>query len=279
MIRFSADQPFDLRVSGLPFPEPVSDHERIANVLWLLQDNPKGRAPLPAPDGDAPRFAAVVPSPDEHATVEDVLARMAASDAQADAGQQSGEPSPQIGQSLLAQSSGGSSGKRRSTIANPMQDPKFNDFFNRHYEPVAKIGRQFGVDPSLILGLSAHESLWGTSRLATQLNNPFGQTPDGVNPTTFSSVDAAWEQWGKDHGLRVQDVGSDAEKFVDRLLIDNRNVYGPRLGGDRLGAYNSRRPPLGDPAWRGKVLEVINGVRLRLPLWQTANGMLPQREE
>ncbi len=45
-------------VADLPFPYPGSDHQRIANALWLLDNYPSGRALLPAETDklDAPRL-------------------------------------------------------------------------------------------------------------------------------------------------------------------------------------------------------------------------------
>ena len=268
MLRFSKVQPTELRVSDLPFPQPFSDSDRIANALWLLENNPTGRALLPAEyrDDAGPRFAAIVPAANDHAIADGIAARLA----EETASRQSGGIQPQVGPVLLAQNTGGGSGQ---------QDPKFYNFFDRHYEPVAKVAAQIGVDPALILGLSAHESNWGTSGFATKLNNPLGYTPDGKKPMAFPSVDDAWNRWVQTHGPRVQGAGGDAEAFVDRLLLDNRYVYGPTVGSDRLGAYNSQQPPVGDPDWRDKALGAIHSVRRRLLQWQAARGTLPQREE
>ena len=275
MLRFSKIQPAEVRVSDLPFPRPVFDSDRIANVLWLLDNNPTGQALLPAEyhDEDTPRFAAAVPAANDHATADDIAARLAEETASG-AGPQSGGIPPQIGPVLLAQSPGASSNRPAATpgVTQP-QDPKFNDFFDQHFEPVAKVATHLGIDPTLILGVAAHESGWGQSRQAMQLNNPFGRTPDGKTPTVFPSVGNAWAAWANTHGSRVENLGDDAEAFVDRLLLDNRNVYGPTIG-DRRGAYNSDNPA----QWRSGVLNSIRSVRNRLPQWQ-AQQSLPSREE
>jgi len=78
----------------------------------------------------------------------------------------------------------------------------------------------------------------------------------------YSSYQAAWEQWAKDWGGRVMGIGSDANAFVTNLLRDNRGIFGPTIGGDHRGAYNSE-----DPDWKDKVLRTIQSVRKRLPLW------------
>jgi hypothetical protein len=264
-----------LRVSDLPFPQPYSDSDRIANALWLLDNNPTGQALLPAEyrDDAGPRFAAVVPAANDHAIADGIAARLAEENTAA-AGRQSGDIQPQIGPVLLAQNTGGKSGHTSSRYpVVPPQDAKFHDFFNQHYEPVARVATQLGVDPTLILGVAAHESGWGQSRQATQLNNPFGRTPDGKTPTVFPSVGDAWAAWAKTHGSRIESLGGDAEAFVDRLLLDNRNVYGPTIG-DRRGAYNSDKPA----QWRTGVLDAIRSVRNRSPQWQTLQSF-PLREE
>lgn len=67
------------RVSDLPFPYPASDHHRLANALWLLDNNPSGRALLPAEADDAtdaPRFAAIAPGTSDRAMASAVYDRM-----------------------------------------------------------------------------------------------------------------------------------------------------------------------------------------------------------
>ena len=104
MLRFSQVQPAELRVSDLPFPQPFSDSDRIANALWLLDNNPTGQALLPAEyhDEAAPRFAATAPAANDHATADDIASRLAEENTP-DVGQESGDMPPQNGQLLLAQ--------------------------------------------------------------------------------------------------------------------------------------------------------------------------------
>lgn len=69
-------------VADLPFPNPASDHQRIANALWLLDNNPSGQALLPAEndDIDVPRFGGFVPSTSDSATARALHDRVAAID-------------------------------------------------------------------------------------------------------------------------------------------------------------------------------------------------------
>jgi hypothetical protein len=119
------------------------------------------------------------------------------------------------------------------------------------------------VDVTHLLGLAAYESGWGTNRHTREFNNPFGVTPDGVNPTHFDSISDAWQYWGRTFGPRVANTGPNASRFINNLLLDNRNVYGPTIGGDRRGAYNSVNPD-----WGAGVSATIRSVQQRLPLWQ-----------
>lgn len=66
-------------VADLPFPNPASDHQRIANALWLLDNNPSGQALLPAEtdEMDTPRFGAVVPPTSDSAMARAIHDRFA----------------------------------------------------------------------------------------------------------------------------------------------------------------------------------------------------------
>jgi hypothetical protein len=149
--------------------------------------------------------------------------------------------------------------------AQPPLDPesKFAKFFELNYDAAAEQAAIYNVDVALLLGVSALESGWSTNNQTREVNNPFGATPDGVTPIPFKSIGDAWKYWGRTFGPRVLNVGSDASRFVDNLLLDNRNVYGPTVGGDRRGSYNSVNPD-----WRPDVLGTIEGVRRRLPRWR-----------
>lgn len=67
-------------------------------------------------------------------------------------------------------------------------------FLDRNYLPAFMMGRVNDVDASLLLGLSAYESAWGTSNAGAQRNNPFGATPggDATRGITYGSVEHAW---------------------------------------------------------------------------------------
>lgn len=93
---------------------------------------------------------------------------------------------------------------------------KYDDFITTHLPHANKIATEYGVDPALVLGVSAYESAWGTSRMARELNNPFGATPDSRTGTNYSSPDSAWNNWGEQWGPRIRGVGSDKEGFIDQ---------------------------------------------------------------
>jgi RHS repeat-associated protein len=149
---------------------------------------------------------------------------------------------------------------------------RFGQFFASQYRPASNIAVQYDVDVSLLLGLSAAESGWGTSTMYRNQYNPFGFTPSGdrTRGLTFQSYESAWNAWGRTYGPRVQGVGADANLFVDRLLINNQGLRQPTVGGDSRGPYNSLVAPAGDPNWRAKTLGTITGVRRRLSDWNAA---------
>lgn len=98
------------------------------------------------------------------------------------------------------------------------------------------------------------------------MNNPFGATPGGTGSSAVSypSYADAWGNWMYEWGPRVQGVGSNAQLFVNRLVLDNRG----RPGTDNRGPYNTENPAThGTPGWRQRVLGTIRSVQARLPTW------------
>lgn len=67
-------------------------------------------------------------------------------------------------------------------VASPTGD-KRTDYVQKYYGIAEQVGKEFGLNPIVILTQAAIESGWGTSVLATQYNNFFGMTAYGaVNP-------------------------------------------------------------------------------------------------
>ena len=149
-------------------------------------------------------------------------------------------------------------------------DNKFARFFSAQSEPISRIALRRGIDPTLLLGLSAYESAWGESRMAREQNNPFGATPGGDRSggVRYPSIEDAWDVWDSEWGARIQDIGSDEQRFADSLLQDNRLATD---GVDRRGAYNSQdHSQGGNPHWRTDILNTIRSVRRRYPEWRAA---------
>jgi RHS repeat-associated protein len=145
------------------------------------------------------------------------------------------------------------------------QQTKFDRFFETHYDAAAVMAAEYGFDATLALAVAAKESDWGTSPMAVEHNNPFGFTPggQGSRPVHFDSVSEAWQAWGKQWGPRVAYVGSNVERFVSSLQADNRFVYGPTIGGDRRGRYNTESMD----TWGPSMPAIIRSVQTRLHQW------------
>lgn len=164
----------------------------------------------------------------------------------------------------LAQASSPTSGKLTAGFL----EPRYEQFFAKNYPYAAQIAGKYGVDPTLLLGVAALESGYGTNSDATKRNNPLGLRPDGRTPIAFPSIQAAWDEWGREWGPRVLGVGGDVGTFLDQLQQDNRTLFGPTRGGDYRGPYNSEQFQPGEKSWKERVPGTIAGVRKRLPLWQ-----------
>jgi len=124
------------------------------------------------------------------------------------------------------------------------------------------VADKYGVDVSLLLGISALESSWSRSPQALNEHSPFGATPNGKTPIHYKSIADAWLAWGQQFGPRIYGVGSDAQIFTSRLELDNRHVDGPTFGPDYKGSYNSV-----NAKWQPEVQGLISSVRRRLPEW------------
>jgi RHS repeat-associated protein len=137
----------------------------------------------------------------------------------------------------------------------------FASFFAANGAAAQSIAFQRRSDPTMLLGLSALESGWGTSRQATTQNNPFGATPGGdASPgISYSSFGAAWDRWNVEWGLRIAGTGSNTNSFISNLLQDNRNAAGAV---DRRGSYNSE-----SSNWGAEVRRTINSIRRRWAQW------------
>lgn len=144
---------------------------------------------------------------------------------------------------------------------------KTDNFFDAHYQQASRIGNQYGFDPSLLLGLTAGESGWGSNDDTISHNNPFGLRKQGKVPLDYPSLDKAYDQWGNMWGPRVQGVGSDGNRFINALQQTDQHGYGTAVG-----SYNSEVSPDIDggrpgAGWEQLVGGSIAGVQKRLPSW------------
>jgi hypothetical protein len=176
-------------------------------------------------------------------------------------------PAPTIGEGSMQDDQDDNVGEmkvftlRPNTKAKPLTQKERN-FFDVNYEAASRVAQKYHVDVSLLLGLAALESDWGDSPMARKQKNPYGATPHAKAGVTYDSIDRAWQRWGEEHGARVAGVGSDADQFTARLLIDNR----ARVGAvDHLGSYNSE-----SPGWKAGVMTRINQVRAKIGMWEAA---------
>lgn len=129
-------------------------------------------------------------------------------------------------------------------------------FFNELHDPLTEAAQRLGIPPAWLMGLSSYESGWLDDH-NTRLNNPLGLAKGGADNLTFRSRDEAIRYWESLYGTQVRGAQNPAD-FVGRLLgeRDGQAVPGWRR-------YNSETP-----AWRGKVLEQIETIQRRLPLWR-----------
>jgi len=164
---------------------------------------------------------------------------------------------------LAAETTGGKSAppvKLKPKKPEEVTEQDRQDFIKK-YRPIAEeVGKQYGVDPELILGLSAYESGWGWSRMALEHNNLIGSTPDGKTSSTYSSPEESFRAWGRMWGERVRDSGANEESFTKYLLLDNQQAQPTEPAfTDNRGAYNSEK----QDEWRTNLPAVIRSVKRR----------------
>jgi RHS repeat-associated protein len=152
------------------------------------------------------------------------------------------------------------------TRPRPCVGPRDSNFFSQTWGPASQIAFNRRSDPTMIMGLWAHESSWGASHMATAQNDLFGSTPNGDSSAgiTYNSVYSGARWWGNYWGPRITGIDRSVDEFLNALLQDNRNSENAI---DNHGAYNTLVAPQGDPSWREKVTSNINAVRRLLPIW------------
>lgn len=130
-------------------------------------------------------------------------------------------------------------------------------FMNAHQADAAQVAAQLGVPVQDILGLAGQESAWGTSSIAVNDNNFFGQhggapgesgttkTSKGVSVAVFSSFAASAQSFATAFGSLVQGK-ADPAAFAQALI--------PK--------FNSGKAPGGNPNFanvvKGAIQSVIN---------------------
>ena len=99
----------------------------------------------------------------------------------------------------------------------PTSGDKRTDFAVKYYSIAQKVGKEFGINPIVILAQGAIESGWGTSNLSKNHNNFFGIT-------AYGSTNAYWKgakYVSTSSGLPFRKYDSVADGFSDfaRLLF------------------------------------------------------------
>ena len=91
------------------------------------------------------------------------------------------------------------------------------DFVLKYYDLAVKIGKQFGINPVIILAQAAIESGWGTSPLARLHNNFFGITGYGANNEYWKGT----KYLSKSSGIAFRVYNTVGSGFADfaRLLV------------------------------------------------------------
>lgn len=95
-------------------------------------------------------------------------------------------------------------------VASPTGD-KRSDYVKKYYGIAELVGKEFGINPVVILAQAAIESGWGTSTLAHQYNNFFGMT-------AYGAVNNYWKGGkyvSKSSGLPFRTYATAADGFRD----------------------------------------------------------------
>lgn len=98
----------------------------------------------------------------------------------------------------------------------PTSGDKRTDYAVKYYSIAQKVGKEFGINPIVILAQGAIESGWGTSNLSKNHNNFFGITAYGANNAYWKGA----KYVSTSSGLPFRKYDSVADGFSDfaRLL-------------------------------------------------------------
>lgn len=98
----------------------------------------------------------------------------------------------------------------------PTSGDKRTDYAVKYYSIAQKVGKEFGINPIVILAQGAVESGWGTSNLSLNHNNFFGITAYGSNNAYWKGA----KYVSTSSGLPFRKYDSVADGFSDfaRLL-------------------------------------------------------------
>lgn len=83
-------------------------------------------------------------------------------------------------------------------------------YIENYYPLALSASKKYGIDPVVILAQGAHESAWGTSRIATQAKNFFGITTGG-KPNEYWKGDA----YNATTGLKFRVYANPVDSFMD----------------------------------------------------------------
>lgn len=152
---------------------------------------------------------------------------------------------------------------------------KILDFIREHWDKAQKIAKELGIPPEYLLGLSAHESGWGTSPLSSKPNEDGTITHNyfSLRHPASGEIGWAWSKGDKQgRGKKKMAVFKDWNASADSFAKD----YGDDVRGAttyaeftsalaKLGGFNPVDPAKGgDPDFEKKVRDAIDSVKRRL---------------
>jgi len=143
------------------------------------------------------------------------------------------------------------------------------DYLDRYYDPVSRYAQQFGVDPTLVLGLGI-ESGFGTRGTYNATGDAFGMTGGSTSHmTTATSPEDNVHQFFGNFGSRIRGVGSDPDAFIDALQA--RDAKGNPIKG--VNPYNSDKPV----EWEKMARDGIGQMKRDLPVYLPMRPVKPQK--
>ncbi len=148
---------------------------------------------------------------------------------------------------------------QKTQAGRPRQlSPRDKAYFDKYYDAVATLAKEYNVDPALVLGIGV-ESGFASQGTYLRTGDAFGMTGGSTKHMTRAASPAEnVRQFFDNYGSQIRDAGSDSAAFINAL--QGRHASGEQVKGWKV--YNSR-----NSRWGSIVEGGIHQMRRDIPTY------------